>query len=131
MSDPRMKIPDDDHPIRVRQNPSRVVVRAGGRIIADSLRALTLREANLPPVHYIPRADITMDYLHRNDHSSHCPYKGTASYFDLTVDGRHHARAAWSYEAPYPAVAAIVGHIAFVSGQAACIEEWERRDHQQ
>ncbi|MGV1794604.1 DUF427 domain-containing protein [Rhizobium lusitanum] len=130
MSDPRMKIPDDDHPIRLRPNPSRVVVRAGGRIVADSLHALTLREANLPPVHYIPRADVAMDYLRRNDHSSHCPYKGAASYFDLAVDGRYHAKAAWSYETSYPAVASIAGYIAFVSGQIACIEEWERHDRQ-
>jgi uncharacterized protein (DUF427 family) len=126
-----MRIPDEDHPIRLRPNPSRVVVRAAGRVIADSLHALTLREANLPLVLYIPRVDISMDYLHRNDHSSHCPYKGTASYFDLVVDDLRHARAAWSYEAPYPAVASIAGHIAFVSGQAACVEEWERHVRQQ
>lgn len=131
MRDIPKKIPNEDHPITLRPNPSRVVVRARGRIIADSIRALTLREANLPSVHYIRRADVAMEFLQRSDHSTHCPYKGDATYFDLVVDGLHHAKAAWSYETPYPAVAPIAGHIAFVSGQATCVEEWERHDHQQ
>jgi uncharacterized protein (DUF427 family) len=49
-----IKVPGPEHPITVERNPKRVVVSVAGRIIADSQNALTLREANYPPVQYIP-----------------------------------------------------------------------------
>ena len=52
-----MKIPGPDHPITIEPNPKRVRVVFNGRVVADSTRALTLREASLRPVQYIPRAD--------------------------------------------------------------------------
>jgi hypothetical protein len=47
-----MKIPGPDHPITIDANPSRVVVKVGGKIIADTSDALTLREVSYPPVQY-------------------------------------------------------------------------------
>ena len=54
MSEKPMKIPGPDHPITVTPNPARVTVQLGGKVIADSQNALTLREAAYPPVQYIP-----------------------------------------------------------------------------
>ena len=60
MSEPKsVKIPGPDHPISVERNASRVVVTVAGRIVADTRKALTLREASYPPVQYIPRKDVT------------------------------------------------------------------------
>ena len=58
-----VKIPGPDHPISVERNASRVVVTVAGRIVADTRKALTLREASYPPVQYIPRKDVDMTLL--------------------------------------------------------------------
>jgi hypothetical protein len=63
MIDKPVKIPGPDHPISIEANPSRVVVKVGGKIIADTSAALTLREASYPPVQYIPRRDVDMAAL--------------------------------------------------------------------
>jgi uncharacterized protein (DUF427 family) len=50
MTDKPIKSPGPDHPISIEPNPSRVVVKVNGKIIADTHDALTLREASYPPV---------------------------------------------------------------------------------
>jgi uncharacterized protein (DUF427 family) len=90
-----------------------VRVTFNGRIVADTPRALILREASLPPVYYIPRADAEMALFERTVHATHCPYKGDAAYYSLAVDGRASENAVWTYETPYPAVAEIKDHLAF------------------
>jgi uncharacterized protein (DUF427 family) len=118
-----MKIPGPDHPITMEANPKRVRVSFNGRVVADTRRALTLREASYPPVQYIPRADINMTLFERTAHATHCPYKGDASYFTLAVDGRVSENASWSYETPYPAMARIEEHLAFYPSRVEAIEE--------
>jgi len=118
-----MRMPGPDHPIAVAPNPQRVRVMLGGKVIADSRRALTLREASLPPVQYIPREDADLALLTRTDHTTHCPYKGDASYFTVSVGGRTAENAVWSYEQPFPAVAAIAGRLAFYPERVDSIEE--------
>jgi uncharacterized protein (DUF427 family) len=118
-----MKVPNADHPITVAPNPKRVAVKFNGRTIADTTHALTLREASLPPVQYIPRQDVDMTVLERTTHASHCPYKGDASYYSILVGGREAKNAVWTYEAPYPAVAAIKEHVAFYADRVDRIEE--------
>src|SRR3954447_21847534 len=83
-----MKIPGPDHPIAVAPNPRRVRVSVSGAVIADTVCALTLKEASYPAVQYIPRADARMDLLARTERTTHCPYKGDASYFSVTTDGK-------------------------------------------
>src|SRR5262245_20098290 len=118
-----IKTPGPDHPITIAPNPMRVRVIHNGRVVADTRRALALREASYPPVLYIPRADIDADLFERTAHATYCPYKGDASYFSLKVDGHVAENAAWSYEAPYPAVAAIKEHLAFYPDRVERIEE--------
>jgi uncharacterized protein (DUF427 family) len=108
-----IKTPGPDHPIIITTNPRRVRISAGGTVIAETTRALTLREASYPPVRYIPREDADMRRLQRSDHRSYCPYKGEAGYFSIVSDGRTLANAVWTYETPYDAVKAIAGHLAF------------------
>jgi uncharacterized protein (DUF427 family) len=112
-----------EHPITVTPNPKRVRVLFGGRVIADTTRALTLREGKYPPVQYIPREDASMALLQRTDHKTHCPYKGDAAYYSISTDGRTADNAIWTYEEPLEGVAAIRGHLAFYPDRVDRIEE--------
>jgi uncharacterized protein (DUF427 family) len=118
-----MKIPGPDHPITIAPNRKRVRVVFNGRVVADTAGALTLREADLPPVQYIPREDADMTLFSRTAHASHCPYKGDAAYFSLNVDGRVAENAVWTYETPYPSVAEIKDRLAFYPSRIDRIEE--------
>lgn len=121
-----MKVPGPDHPITVEPNPNRVVVRHGGRTVADTRRALTLKEASYPPVQYVPREDADMALLERTARSTRCPYKGDAAYYTVKAaadGGRAAENAVWTYEEPFPAVAAIKGHLAFYLDRVEVTEE--------
>jgi uncharacterized protein (DUF427 family) len=118
-----VKIPGPDHPITIERNPRRILVRVAGRIIADTRNALTLRETTYPPVQYIPRKDVDMALLERTDHATYCPYKGECAYYSVPIGGERSVNAVWSYEAPYAAVAAIKGHVAFYPDRVDAIEE--------
>ncbi len=108
-----MKVPGPDHPITTAPESQRVTVKAGGEVIASSQNALVMHEIRHDAVYYIPRADVQMGRLERTDHQTHCPYKGDASYFSIRTPNGVIENAVWSYEAPFPAVAAIKDHLAF------------------
>ena len=126
MTDKPIKSPGPDHPISIEPNPSRVVVKVGGKIIADTHDALTLREASYPPVQYIPRRDVDMAALTRSEHTTYCPYKGDASYYSISAGGARSVNAIWTYEEPYEAVAAIRDHLAFYPDRVDSIDECAR-----
>jgi uncharacterized protein (DUF427 family) len=113
MTDRPVLQPGPDHPITIEANPNRVVVSVGGRVVADSRDALTLREAAYPPVLYVPIADADPALLSRSETTTYCPYKGDASYYSLPAGGERSVDAVWVYESPFPAVAQIKDHIAF------------------
>jgi uncharacterized protein (DUF427 family) len=117
MPDKPMKIPGPDHPIAIEANVSRVVVTVGGKVIADTRAALTLREASYPAVQYLPRADVDMTALTRSDHTTYCPYKGEASYYSIPAGGDRSLNALWTYETPFEAVAQIKEYVAFYPGR--------------
>jgi uncharacterized protein (DUF427 family) len=117
-----IKLPGPDHPITIEPNPDRVVVRLAGQVIADTREALTLREAKYPPVQYIPRKDVNMALLARTEHATYCPYKGDSSYYSIPVGKERSVNSVWSYESPYPAVAAIKDHVAFYTDKVDAIE---------
>ncbi|HYD37856.1 MAG TPA: DUF427 domain-containing protein [Allosphingosinicella sp.] len=103
------------HRIEITPFGGRVRVRVGGGIVADTAHALLLEEGSLAPVFYIPRGDVHMERLAPSATTSHCPFKGDASYF--SAEGGP-ADVAWSYEAPLPAAADIAGHLAFYPNKA-------------
>ncbi|WP_440065734.1 DUF427 domain-containing protein [Streptosporangium sp. OZ121] len=113
MTDKPILQPSPSHPITITANPARVVVSVGGKVVADSRRALTLREAAYPPVQYVPIDDVDRSLLERTDTATYCPFKGDASYYTVTVDGKQAVDAVWFYESPHPAVAEIKDHVAF------------------
>ncbi|MCK1272036.1 uncharacterized protein (DUF427 family) [Bradyrhizobium sp. GM2.2] len=108
-----MKLPGPDHPITITPNPRRVRVTAGDIVIAETTKALTLKEAKYPAVQYVPRQDANMALLERTDRVTHCPYKGDASYYSVKADGKTLDNAIWTYEAPFPAMTEISSHLAF------------------
>ena len=118
-----VKIPGPDHPISLEPNPKRVVVTLGGKVIADTVAALTLRETTYPAVQYIPRKDVDMAGLERSSTLTYCPYKGEAAYFSIPTGGTRSVDAVWTYEAPYAAVAGIKDHLAFYPDRVDAIEE--------
>jgi uncharacterized protein (DUF427 family) len=114
--------PGPDHPITVEPTKARVVVKAGGRVIADSRNALTLQESTYPAVQYIPLADVDAGVLERTDHETYCPYKGDASYYSLNAGEVKGENAVWTYQQPYDAVAPIKDHVAFYPNVVDSIE---------
>jgi uncharacterized protein (DUF427 family) len=117
-----MKIPGPDHPISIEPTTGRVRVVFNGQVVADTTRAVTLRESSYPPVFYVPREDARMPLLERTERTTHCPYKGDASYYSIRVGDRVAQDAIWSYEHPYGAVAAIDHRLAFYPDRVDAIE---------
>ncbi len=115
MTDVRFhKTPGPDHPITLERSRSYVVVRHGLAVIAETNRALEMREASYSPVLYVPLDDVDVRHVRRSEHHTWCPYKGEASYFDIiNIDGTDLFDAIWYYEDPFPAVADIKGRVAF------------------
>lgn len=109
-----------DYRVFVEPSPRRVRVQFNGAWIADSTNAQLLYETRHLPVYYFPRADVRMDLLTPTDHHTFCPYKGKASYWTITVDGRTSENAMWGYPEPYDEVPALADLVAFY---------WDRVDH--
>ena len=123
MREKQIRIPGPDHPISIQRNPARVVVSVAGHVVADTLNALTLREADYSPVQYIPREDVDLSQLERTDYATYCPYKGDCTYYSVPAGGKKSVNAVWTYENPYPAVAQIKGHVAFYPDRVDKIAE--------
>jgi adenylate cyclase len=85
-----------------------------GLVLAESAAPLVMHETGLPSFHYFPRADVALDLLQPSAWRTFCPFKGTASYWHLAVPDGLVENAAFSYETPFPEVAAVAGHIAFL-----------------
>src|SRR3954469_4495308 len=91
------------HRVKIEPVDRRVTVRFGGRTVVDTTRAVTLREGGMPPVLYLPREDADMTLLERTARTSHCPFKGEASYYSVRGDeGQVAQNAVWTYEKPLP-----------------------------
>ena len=118
-----MSSPSHPHAITIENNPNRILVKFNGTTIAETQKALVLKEGPLPPVTYIPREDVQMSYLQRTDHSTHCPFKGDASYFSVSVEGKTAENAVWTYETPIDAVAQIKDYVVFYPEKMDAIEE--------
>jgi uncharacterized protein (DUF427 family) len=109
--------------IRVRPADGTWVVRAGGAVIAESGNALELTEGDMPFVIYFPRSDVAMAFLDKSDHSTICPHKGAATYFDIVSKSMTYSNAVWSYEDPKDDVSEIKDHLAFHVQDGVTVEQ--------
>ncbi len=75
-------------------------IHLGGEVVADTRRARFLFETGLPTRYYIPKEDIRTDLLTASDLKTGCPYKGTANYFSVTVNGKSFENIVWTYPDP-------------------------------
>ncbi len=66
--------------------------------------------------HYFPQKSINRQYFKESDHQTVCPWKGTASYYTIEVEGQKNENAAWYYPSPKAAASNIKDHVAFWRG---------------
>ncbi|MGI9599476.1 MAG: DUF427 domain-containing protein, partial [Acidimicrobiales bacterium] len=69
------------HKLLFSSFPRRIRATLAGQTIIDSENAMLLHESNIFPVLYVPKSDASMELLTETDHSTHCPFKGDASYW--------------------------------------------------
>lgn len=115
--------PGPDHPISIESKATPVRIILAGEPVLASQAHLELREASYPPALYLPREELDLTQLVRSEHTTWCPYKGEASYYHVRrTDGSLSENAIWTYETPFPAVAAIAGALAVYSDRVDAIE---------
>ncbi len=119
---PKESVWDYPRPPRVELAPHRIRVVHASQTVADaaltSERVLRVLETSHPPVYYLPRAAIAMRFLVPSQaRQSFCEFKGLATFWSLSIPGHESANAAWSYESPSPAYAALAGYFAFYASR--------------
>lgn len=91
----------------------RVRVEIDGTTVADTTNASFLFETGLPTRYYMPKTDVRMDLLTPTDTATACPYKGTARYWSVNVDGNTHEDVIWGYDSPLPESERVTGMVSF------------------
>ncbi len=108
---------NDKHYAELDARHGQFTARAGDTVVASSEDVIILREfyqgRALAPVVYFPPAALVRGFYTESDHSTHCPIKGDAGYYDLNIGGRVLANAAWYYGDPVPALAGLAHYVAF------------------
>jgi uncharacterized protein (DUF427 family) len=108
---------DYPRPPRVEPTSRHIVVKFGGVDIADTRGAVRVLETTHPPVYYIPAHQVRLELMTLSPLHTECEYKGTASYYDISLDGRTVRNVAWVYADPLPGYETICGKIAFYPGR--------------
>ena len=111
------------HTVTTSPSTAHVIVRVDGTTIAESRRPVLLEETGLPTRYYLPREDVRMDLLRPTTFSTHCPFKGDASYLSLDLDGTTHDGIVWSYEHPLPGVESITDLLCFYPDRVEMVVE--------
>jgi len=101
------------HRVDIHTSDASVQVAFAGTEIANTRRALRVDESRHDIVYYVPRADVRMDLLNSTQHTSYCPFKGTARYWSISVGGRTAENAVWAYDEPFDEALPLRGHVAF------------------
>lgn len=101
------------HQIEIEQSAQHVRVEIDGVTVADSDRALVLHETGCPPRYYLPLDDVKAELLTSSDSQTTCPFKGTASYWDVEVGDKRYSDIVWSYRTPLPERQQIAGLACF------------------
>jgi uncharacterized protein (DUF427 family) len=101
------------HTLYFENSPRRVRVIFEGESVADSKRAKLLHETGLLPIYDFPQEDVRSELLEESDHTTHCPFKGDASYWSVKVGERVAENAVWGYPEPLEDAPALAGYVAF------------------
>ena len=120
----------DQHPnyrLEFLACPKRIRATFNGETIVDSTNAVILRESHHVPVYYFPHGDVRLDLMRPTDHSTYCPFKGTASYHSLDVGDRLAENVMWSYPDPYVEAMGLDGHGGFYWNK---LDAWFEEDEE-
>lgn len=113
-----------EHKVLETRIGERVTVELDGQMLADSRNVIRVDEDGSPARYYFPRSDVRMEKLERTATTSQCPFKGTAHYFSLSMQGESNGGApgahagqledaVWTYEEPFEEHAALKDRVAF------------------
>jgi len=108
-----------------------IEVVMGGTTVADSHHPRLLFETGLPTRYYLPKTDVRMDLLSPTATQTHCPYKGTAGYWSVEVDGEVHEDIVWSYRTPVAESMRIAGLVSFYNEKVDIYVDGELQDRPQ
>ena len=101
------------HTVTTETSTAHVEIRVDGELVARSDRPVVLDETGLPRRYYLPREDVRMELFRPTTFTTHCPFKGDASYLSLEVNGVSHDGILWSYETPMAGREQIAGLVCF------------------
>lgn len=108
---------DYPRPPRVEPVHARVTIELGGRLIADTTRAVRVLETSHPPAYYVPPDDFVDGALVPGEGSSFCEFKGRAAYYDIVGGGVVADRAGWYYPSPSRGFESIAGFVSVYPGR--------------
>ena len=112
-----VQIMTQGHTISTHADDVHVEVRLDGESVAASDRPVLLEETGLPTRYYLPRDDVKAE-VRGIELSTHCPFKGDASYRTIEAGGKAYDGIAWSYEDPKAGAEEIKGHLSFFPDRA-------------
>jgi uncharacterized protein (DUF427 family) len=113
------------HKLLMQEFPRRIRATFGGQTVVDTTRAVLLHETGIRPQLYVPLSDIREDLTTPTEHSTYCPFKGTASYWTVTVGDQVAENAIWSYPEPNPESHWLLGYAGFYWD---AMDEWYDED---
>ena len=118
---------DYPRPPRLEDSNKHIQVIFNSIIIADTRHAKRILETSHPPVYYISPQDIKVEYLLSASRTTFCEFKGQASYYTITVNGKSVPNAAWYYLRPSKGYESLANYVAFYPGKMdACYVDGER-----
>jgi uncharacterized protein (DUF427 family) len=124
---------DYPRPPRLEESSKHIQVIFNGVVVAETRRARRVLETSQPPAYYIPPEDVQLEsYFTLTRHTTLCEWKGTASYYTISVGDKSAANAAWFYRQPTHSYEAIANYVAFYPGKMdACYVDGERVQSQE
>lgn len=119
---------DPYHRVDILASSRHVRIEVDGVTVADSARPVILFETGLPPRYYLPLTDVRMELLTPSGTMTHCPYKGTATYWSVDTGHGTHADLAWGYRTPLPESQKIAGLACFYDEKVDVYLDGERQE---
>lgn len=116
------QITSNDYGIQIESLEGMVSAYNNDSLLASSSNAKVMYETRLPPTVYFPRSDLRIDASAISDLNTFCPFKGTASYNHVVIDGRKITSGCWYYENALPEAKAVEDHVAFMPGIATRLD---------